>query len=296
VVMTMRFVVLVVACTSCGSSGGADPDGNTHGMQDGSNGTPTETKVGTVTIESTRYTVGTTEAEQGYASGTFYRIPPAMGTGIGGCTTQTFGACDVQTCMVAGTPTDGGLSITYTDAGPMTISGVQVNDGTMTLTPGAYGYVTVSGAVALFNGGDTVHFVAPGNSHGAPMLDVSLVAPSSVTVTAPAFVQGMVVASASHDLAVTWTGSSASAVTAQLTAGANGTSAVAHCSFPGNSGSGIVPAAAISAVRSVGGYASIMVSSESRATRNPDGWNIAFSLQSYGVVSTGLAVGTLQFD
>jgi len=294
--MTMRFVILVVACASCGGSNGStDPDGNTGGMHDG-NGTPTETKVGTVTIESTRYTVGTTEAEQGYASGTFYRIPPAMGTGIGGCTTQTFGACDVQTCMVAGTPTDGGLSITYTDAGPMTISGVQVNDGTMTLTPGAYGYVTVSGAVALFNGGDTVHFVAPGNSHGAPMLDVSLVAPSSVTVTAPAFVQGMVVASASHDLAVTWTGSSASAVTAQLTAGANGTSAVAHCSFPGNSGSGIVPAAAISAVRSVGGYASIMVSSESRATRNPDGWNIAFSLQSYGVVSTGLAVGTLQFD
>ena len=291
--MTMRLLILVVACASCGSNGGADPDGN-NGTSDGS--LPTETKVGTVTIESTRYTIGTTEEEQGYASGTFYRIPPAMGSSGGGCTTQTYGACDVQTCVVGGTPTDGGLSITYTDAGPMTISGVQVNDGTMMLTPGAYGYITVSGAVALFAGGDTVHFVAPGNSHGAPALDVSLVAPSSVTVTAPAFVQGVVAANASHDLAVTWTGSSASAVTTQLTAGASGTSAVAHCSFSGNSGTGIVPAAAMSAVRAVGGSASIMVMSESRATRNPDGWNIAFSLQAYGIISSGLAVGTLQLE
>jgi hypothetical protein len=212
-----------------------------------------------------------------------------IGGGGGGCTTTTFGACSVQTCTAGPPPTDGGVSITYTDAGPLTISGVQVNDGTMQMTPGAYGYVTVSGAVALFNGGDTVRFVATGNPHGAPAFDVSLVAPGSAQVTAPVFTQGNVVASSSHDLAVNWTG--AANVTAQLTAGTSGQSAVARCAFSGTSGS--VPSAAIAAVRAVGGSASIMVSSESHDVRTPDGWNISFALQSYGIIASGLAVGTL---
>jgi hypothetical protein len=55
-----------------------------------------------------------------------------------------------------------------------------------------------------------------------------------------------------------------------------------------------VPAAAISAVRSAGGSASIMVMMESRATRMPDGWNLAFALQTYGLVPSGIAVGTLE--
>jgi len=59
--------------------------------------------------------------------------------------------------------------------------------------------------------------------------------------------------------------------------------------------SGTVPAAAVGAVYNVGGNASIMVMSESRTTKTPDGWTITFSLQSYGVIDSGLAVGTLDF-
>src|SRR4029079_443838 len=127
----------------------------------------------------------------------------------------------------------------YTDSGLMKISGVQVNDGTMTLTPGQYGYVTVSGAVALFNGGDTVRFVAPGNPSGAPGFDVSLVAPTSVQVTAPAFVQGKVSASSTQDLNIAWTGSATSGVSAQLAGGTTGASAIARCSFSGSAGHGV---------------------------------------------------------
>ena len=202
----------------------------------------------------------------------------------------------MQTCTFGGTTSDGGVSITYTDAGPLTISGVLVNDGTMMLTPGPYGYETVSGAVALFDGGANVRFVAPGNANGAPAFDVQLVAPSAVQVTAPAFVQGKVAASPSHDLAVAWSGSSAASVTVQLASGTSGTSAIARCTYAGNSGGGTVPAAAISAVQATGGAASILVMSESRTTKNPDGWNIAFSLQSYGIIPSGLAAGTLELQ
>lgn len=288
--------VILAVCCSCGSAPDSNPDGG-DGHNGGGGGdattTPTETKAGFFTIQSSHYTISTTMVEQGYASGTMYRIPP-ISSGGGGCTTTKFGSCDVQTCTAATTTTDGGLSIMYTDAGLVKISGVQVNDGTMTLTPGGYGYATVSGAVALFNGGETVRWVAPGNPSGAPGFDVSLVAPTAVQVTAPAFVQGKVTASSTHDLAVTWSGSSTAPVTAQLAAGTSGQSVVARCSFTGTSG--VVPAGAIAAVRAAGGSASIIVMMENRAMRNPDGWDLAFSLQTYGLVSSGIAVGTLEIQ
>jgi hypothetical protein len=289
---------IVVACASCGSAApvGTDGGGGGGGGGGGDGGPLTETKSGTVTVESTRYTVSTTEVEQGYATGTFYKIPPVTGTSSGGCSHATHGPCDVQSCQFGGTTSDAGVTIAYTDAGSLTISGVLVNDGTMMLTPGAYGYETVSGAVALFDGGATVRFIAQGNPNGAPAFDVQLVAPSSVQVTEPAFVQGQVVAHANQDLAVAWTGSSAANVTVQLAAGRSGSSVLARCTFSGSSGGGSVPAAAIAAVQSVGGSTSILIMSESRTTQNPDGWDLAFSLQSYGIVSSGLAAGTLQIE
>jgi len=287
------FSLVLAVCASCGSGGSAGPDGGGGG---GGGGSPTETKSGTLTIESTRYTVASTQVEQGYATGTFYRIPPMTGPGGGGCTSHTYGACDVQTCTFSGTGNDAGTSIMYTDAGTMTIMGVQVNNGTMTLTPGAYGYDTVSGSVALFDGGETLHFAAPGNPNGAPALNAQLVAPSSVQVTAPQFDQGHVTASASQDLAVAWTGSSATSVTAQLAAGSGTTSAIAHCTFAGTAGGGVVPSAAIAAIAAVGGTSSIMIMTESRTTLTPDGWSITFSAQSYGILPTGLAAGTLDIQ
>ncbi len=293
----MRFACSMVVATVCACGGGGsgsetDPDGG--GNNGGGDGTspPTETKNGFFTISSSRYTVSSTMVEQGYASGTMYRSPPSSSGGGGGCSNATYGACDVQTCDSVTTPTDGGLAITYTDSGPIKISGVEVNDGTMTLTPAGYGYATVSGAVALFNGGANVRWVAPGNATGGPAFDVSLVAPTAVQVTAPAFVQGKVSASAAQDLAVTWTGTPTSAVTAQLAAGVAGHSVVARCTFTGSSG--VVPAGALSAVRSAGGSASIMVMMENRAERTPDGWKLDFALQTYGLIPSGISVGTLE--
>jgi len=294
---------LLVACAACGGSNGGEPNGPDGGAgtdgQNGSNGSngsnaPTETKAGFITIESTRYTVSSTPVEQGYASGTVYRIPPPMMGASSACSTTTAGACQIQTCTTSGS--GGTVPITYTDSGLMTISGVQVNDGTMTLTPGAYGYITVSGAVALFNGGDTVRFQAPGNPQGAPAFDVSLVAPTSVQVTAPTFTQGSVTASATQDLAVAWSGPATSDVTVQVTGGVTGSSAVARCTFTGSAGYGVVPVAALSAVRAVGGNSSIMISGESKTMKTPDGWQLSFSLLTYGLTPSGIAVGTLAFE
>src|SRR5690606_21154202 len=288
--------MVVVAVSACGGGSGpgsdGDPDAGSSGGGDGTS-SPSETKTGLFTITSSRYTVANTVVEQGYASGIMYRIPPSSGGG-GSCSDTSYGACNVQTCD-SGTPTsDGGLAIMYTDSGPVTIRGVLVNDGTMTLTPGGYGYVTTSGAVALFNGGATVRWVAPGNPSGGPAFDVSLVAPTAVQITAPAFVQGKVSASTTQDLAVTWSGSPTSAVVVQLAAGAGGHSVVARCTFAGSSG--VVPAAAISAVSSAGGTPSIMIVMESQAERMADGWNLEFSLQTYGLIPSGIAVGTLELQ
>jgi hypothetical protein len=284
--------MVVLALCACGGSSDSDGDpdgGNGGGGGGGSNSTAT--KAANFTISSTRYTVSNTTVEQGYASGTMYRIPPGT-SGGGSCSTTTKGPCEVQTCDSSTTPTtDGGLAIEYTNSGTVTISGVQVNNGTMTLTPGAYGYTTVSGGVALFNGGSNVRWVAPGNANGGPAFDVSLVAPTSVQVTAPAFVQGKVSASASQDLTVTWSGSAT--VMTQLTAGVAGHSVVARCTFA-NGSSGVIPAAAVSAVAAAGGTPSIMVMMESKTTKTPDGWNLVFALQTYGVVASGIAVGTLE--
>jgi hypothetical protein len=289
----MRVLVVLALCACGGSSSDGDPDGGngSGGGGGGGGGGSTETKAATFTISSTRYTVSNTVVEQGFASGTMYRIPPST-SGGGSCSTTTKGACELQTCDSSTTPTtDGGLAITYTDSGTVTISGVDVNNGSMTLTPGAYGYTTVSGAVALFNGGTNVRWVAPGNANGGPAFDVSLVAPNSVQVTAPAFVQGKVSASTSQDLTVSWSGSAT--VMTQLTGGAAGHSVVARCTFSSGS-SGVIPAAAVAAVAAAGGTPSIMVMMESRTTKMLDGWNLAFSLQTYGLISTGLAVGTLE--
>jgi hypothetical protein len=288
----MRVLVVLALCACGGSSGSdSDPDGGNGGGGGGGGGGSTETKAATFTISSSRYTVSNTLIEQGFASGTMYRIPPGM-SGGGSCSTTTKGPCEVQTCDSGTAPTtDGGVAITYTNSGAVTISGVEVNDGTMTLSPGAYGYTTVSGAVALFNGGSTVRWVAPGNANGGPAFDVSLVAPNSVQVTAPTFVQGKVSASASQDLTVAWSGSAT--VMTQLTAGVSSHSVDARCTFA-NGSSGVIPAAAVSAVAAAGGTPSIMVMMESRTTKSPDGWNLAFSLQTYGLISTGLAVGTLE--
>src|SRR5262245_26459877 len=107
-VASLMFVALVSACGGSGSE--TDPDGG--GNNGGGDGTssPTETKAGYFTISSSRYTVSNTMVEQGYASGTMYRIPPHS-SGGGGCSTATYGACDVQTCDSVTTTTDGGLAI-----------------------------------------------------------------------------------------------------------------------------------------------------------------------------------------
>ena len=287
-------MVLLALCACGASSADGDPDGGNGGGGGGGGGGgsgTTETKAANFTISSSRYTVSNTMVEQGYASGTMYRIPPTTG-GAGSCSTTTKGPCEIQTCDSGTTPTtDGGVSITYTNSGTVTISGVEVNDGTMTLSPGAYGYTTVSGAVALFNGGSNVRWVAPGNANGGPAFDVSLVAPNAVQVTAPTFVQGKVSASASQDMTIAWSGSAS--VMTQLTGGAAGHSVVARCTFTSGS-SGVIPAAAVSAVAAAGGTSSIMVTTESRTTKTPDGWNLVFALQTYGLISSGLAVGTLE--
>jgi hypothetical protein len=240
----------------------------------------------------------------GSAYGTFYRLPPApSGSGTtSSCTTTTTGACTVNACTFgSSTPTDGGApAISYTSSGVVTVSGVLVNSGSMTLTPGGYGYQTVSGAVAFFKGGESIRIAAPGSPTGAPAFDVALIAPASIKVTAPVFdAQSRVTVGANQPLSVAWLNGGGGDVAVQISSGTSAKSAVAHCSFPASAGQGVVPSAVLTAVGAVGAQTSIMVSAESRAVKNPDGWDITVALQAYGLRAGGtggIASGLLQLQ
>lgn len=285
--------------TSSGASSGTS--GASSGSTGSSGDAPKETKVGTITVMSTAYRVGTTPVEMGSAFGTFYRLPAPIGTTASACTTTTTGACTVNTCTFGSSSPDAGTpSIDYTNAGVATVSGVLVNDGSMTLTPGGYGYQTVSGSVAFFKGGETVRISAPGNPSGAPAFSISLKAPASMTVTAPVFdAQSKIVVASGQSLSVGWQSATAGEVVVQIASGTSAKSATARCAFPSSAGSGAVPASVLSSVYGIGAQTSVTISAESRDVQKPDGWEITISLQSYGIRSGtngGIASGILQLN
>ncbi len=321
-VLALGTGLAVVACS--GSSTGVDPSGSSGSSgssgegssgssgegSSGSSGTsgssgssgdpdasvvPHETKVGTITIVSNKYSIGTTSVELGTATGSFYRLPPIAGSVGTPCTTATQGACELTTCTFSGATTDAGtVPVIYTSSGTATVSGVLVNDGSMTLTPGAYGYQTVSGNVAFFTGGETVRVRAPGLPSGAPAFDLTQTAPSGVTVTSPTFnAQARVVVGSGQALNVAWAGGSASDVVVQMAAGTTAKSAQARCAFPSASGHGTVPATILTAVSSVGGSGtSFIVSSTARKVSTVDGWTLTVDLQAYGLKPAGAGLAT----
>ncbi len=279
------------ATTSSSSSSG----GSTSSSGGSSGAPPEPVRVGTLTLSSTAYSVGTTPVEIGTATGTFYELPATTSTGTSPCTTKTEGTCEVTSCILSQPAGDAGATIRYTDSGTVTISGVKVNDGSMTLTPGAYGYQTVSGSVAFFTGGETLRFRAPGNPSGAPAFDVTVTAPRPINVTAPPFdAQSRVLANAGKNLPVAWTGTSAGDVVVQMASGTQAKSVMARCVFPGNAGGGSVPGAVFTALSGAGGAGtSFLVSSTSRKEVNANGWKIAVDAQSYGLRGSTIASGSL---
>jgi hypothetical protein len=298
--------------TTPGSGGAGDgteePGPGTSGGTSGSSGssggseTPTDIKVGTITVMSTAYAIGDTPVEMGSATGTFYVIPaPPTGASkpASSCTETVTGPCTVNACTFAAEPADAGAPrITYTHAGPVKVSGVLVNDGSMTLIPGGYGYQTVSGNVAFFRGGETVKISAPGNPGGAPAFDVALTAPASVRVTSPVFdAQSRVSVPTGQSLNVAWTGGAGSEVAVQISSGTSTRSAISRCAFPASAGQGSIPASVLAAVKAVGApQVSLVVNAESRSVQTPDGWDITVALQAYGLRSgatTAIAAGTL---
>jgi hypothetical protein len=118
-----------------------------------------------------------------------------------------------------------------------------------------------------------------------------------LVVTAPVFdAQSRVRVGAGKDLAIAWKKAAGGDVAAQIAAGTTTQSALARCAFPAASGQGVVPASVLATVGAVGGQTSLVVSAESRAVKNVDGWDITVTLQSYGLrtgASAGLATGFL---
>jgi len=160
------------------------------------------------------------------------------------CTTVTQGPCVLTTCNY---PSDASESMTPASVGPITLAGAEAP---VTIAPQPGGtYATFSDTTRLlWTGGESLTFSAPGGD--LPGFEQALVAPSTVTVTQPALVQGRTTASRGSDLAVAWTGTSAGALMLELSAPQTATEPLvdAKCTFDAAADRGVIPAALWSAI------------------------------------------------
>ena len=164
-------------------------------------------------------------------------------------TRKTVGPCVVDTYGSGAGPKD-----TDRSAGKITISG---GTKSAVLLPEADGtYTTVNGQGALFAGGETLTITAQGAA--VPAFVLSLVAPSKLTLSAPALpASGPLKVTRSAGITASWTGTSAGVVVVYLDAAGGASAYAATCSFPASSGSGVVPAAALADFPAVAGTYSI---------------------------------------
>jgi hypothetical protein len=281
-----------------GSSSSGGPNAPTT-TADGGTTAPTETKSGVITITSSSYTAGTTPVETGVAYGAFYRIPPApAGAAATSCTTTNTGACTLTACTYPPSQTDAGApAVAYTDAGVVTVTGVRVDGGSITIGPGKYGYETVARPNALFKGGESIGVSAPGNPGGGPAFDVTLKAPSAVILTAPVFdASSTARVGAGQALPVAWQKGGGGDVSVLISAATPERNTFARCAFPAAAGQGSVPASVLDAVAAVGALTGIVVSSEARQELTEDGWGITVSLLASATRSGGggIASGYLE--
>lgn len=221
----MRSLIPLIVLAGCGGGGNKGGDGDASVGGDGSAASDASAPsfFGSVFIQS--YTAKTEQGaavQGGSASATF-----VMSSGL--CARTFMGPCEVDSCT--------GAAQTNVSAGAITIGGATKP---VSLTPAAdHTYMAQSSTTALFGPGDMLTAVAAGAD--VPAFSRSVVAPSKVTITAPAQPSAVTLTvNRASDLMVAWTGGGMGQVlVALLPGGASGTSV--YCRFSSMTGQGIVP-------------------------------------------------------
>ncbi len=159
------------------------------------------------------------------------------------------GPCEVRSYSKKTTP--GSSKLAFHHAGPLRVSGGIYN---VEILPANKQYKAwTDSKQAIFLGGESLTINALGGI--LPAFEAKLVAPSHVTITAPTYARGnKMPIDRTQDLAVAWTGSSSGEVVFQIGGpqipDLPSTNLV--CSFPADSGKGVVPKDALAAIEGTG--------------------------------------------
>jgi hypothetical protein len=156
------------------------------------------------------------------------------------------GACQLVSCQLGGIGSPG---MGYGDFGPISAT---VDTTTVALTYGGFGYGTVyfPSTITLETGG-TMMFRGGGGA-GLPPFDVSAIIPGLAVITDGS----AALIDTSQDLSVTWQPISIGQITFELDGGGTSVGELAvsvACTFDGTSGSGVVPQALLSSLKTMSG-------------------------------------------
>ncbi|MBK6696043.1 MAG: hypothetical protein IPG50_28110 [Myxococcales bacterium] len=181
---------------------------------------------------------------------------------------KTVGPCLVETIGSGDEPTETALS-----AGTVRITG---GSKAINIVPASdKTYEPVSGATPLWSGGETLEVSAQGQD--VPAFATSLVAPSKLTVTAPALpaAAGSLAVTRSAPFTATWAGVSTGSVVLYFEAATGSNAFTATCTFPAADTTASVPAAAFAEFPAGEGTFDFYVRQSAPAAT--DGWSILFT-------------------
>ncbi len=193
-------------------------------------------------------------------------------------TSKTVGPCVIETIGNGNAPSETDFS-----AGTLHISG---GVKTIDLTPTAQkAYDPVSGNTSLWSGGEMLTVAAEGKD--VPAFTVTLVAPSKLTMTAPALPQGAsnLSVTRSAPFSATWTGASSGQVVLYFDAATGANAFSATCTFDASTLKAEVPAAAFADFPAQDGTFNFYT--KQAAVASPPGWTVRFTASSAIVDKSG---------
>jgi hypothetical protein len=196
------------------------------------------------------------------------------------CDGGTEGSCSWTSCgrPDAGTSVDAGLTI-ESSAGDVTVSGIRVDGGAVTLrwntTTMRYESFGVENSGPLFTGGETLTASAPGDT--VPAFTRTLTAPSRITVTQPAcLLDGCGALDRSTPYRVNWSGGTQGTVTVALF-GNDGTNSISvSCTAPIAAGTLSVPTSLLAHLPG-SSMAYLSISTMNEASFSAGDWATQFS-------------------
>lgn len=283
--MTLRFLPLLLV--ACGSSNTTTDGGGSDGASDGNttmdgggttdSGLPSTKFMGVVLVASS----STSTSMRYDVFGTFEQTPA---TSSSNCTVAQDGPCVFYDCPA--TDAGAGPTPTYLNAGAL-----EVDVGANTIMPMqmANKEYRAMGNMPLYSGGEMVRAKAAGDPMGAPAFDLTVAAPSRITVTQPTYPpMGALQISKAQAFDIKWSGGAVGTVYVSLSTYPMGGSKAVTCNVDASKGGVTLPATSMAKLTQGGGYLAISCASEKSIVQGD--WGIVLEAYNAAVESGGRGV------